>query len=139
MQRQRALATFEASISSQGRNFRFAKLADVNSWEYKAVDAVPELEHLQAAVQGFLESDKPPSIIIIKSTLGIVRYEGVADIVRGHPVLTGRQHNCMTLDSIAFRGLWPDPVTLNDVEGVWYGQVRSMHCVGALQHVLCRT
>lgn len=127
VQRQRALATFEASISAQGRNFRFAKLADVNSWEYKVVDAVPELDHLQAAVQGFLDTEKPPGSIIIKSTLGIVRYEGVADIVRGHPYLTGRKHNCLTLDSIAFRGLWPDPVTHKDVEGTWYGQVRRSH------------
>jgi hypothetical protein len=66
--------------------------------------------HLQQAVteQQLLSQQPslpPPTSVEIKATLGLLRTEGIATIVRGHPALTKRSSNCMLLQDVAYRGI----------------------------------
>ena len=70
-----------------------------------------------------METDVAPASVSLKPTLGVMRYERVADILQGHPALTNRKANSLELDNIAFRGVYTDGLSNQEVNAVWSGQV----------------
>lgn len=78
----------------------------------------------------------PPDAVEIKSTLGLLRIEGVVDIVRGHPALTDRKSNCLSLCDVSYRGIIEKDG--QDIESTFYGQVIAMGTAANVDFVFVR-
>jgi hypothetical protein len=90
--------------------------------------AVAEMELLDTADVAAVE---------IKATLGLPRYEGVVDVVRGHPQLTNRKGR-VWLDCVAYKREEHDGAGFVLYDTVsWYGMVYALGTVTVPN--MCRT
>jgi hypothetical protein len=100
MQRQRALTGQRAMSTSNGRQYVLKQATEPGKREYQLCVDIPELDHLQPALERFFDGAPCPAIIQLQLTLGVLRYEGVADIVRPHHKVFGRKC-ALELSSVA--------------------------------------
>lgn len=106
LQRQRAAALWEPVMAaSSGRKFSFSSMLLPGTWEYKLHEDIPALTYLQGALQQFLGTKEPPSMIEVKRSLGLPRYEGVVDIIHTHKAFFDRKVACQKLDDVAYNSL----------------------------------
>ncbi|WIA35956.1 hypothetical protein OEZ86_004334 [Tetradesmus obliquus] len=142
--RQTTAADWQPTMSPSGKMFNFANLTDINTWEYKVVDCVPELTHLQSAVTSMLSSTGTPlgpagtlTSVEIKAALGLPRVEGIVDVVRGHAALTGRMSNCLTINDVCYDTIMVSPDGAEQ-EQQCYGQVYTLGTAADIDFVFVR-
>jgi hypothetical protein len=129
-------------MSKDGRIYRFDNAVNNRlSWEYDMSEKIPDLKHLQQAVTDMLSQQEtplpPPTFVEIRATLGLLRTEGITDIVRGHPALTGRTSNCMLLQDVSYKGVQELPDG-SDLDTVFYGQVVALGCAAGVEFAYVR-
>eukprot|EP00882_Tetradesmus_deserticola_P033960 GHRQ01038842.1.p1 GENE.GHRQ01038842.1~~GHRQ01038842.1.p1 ORF type:complete len:288 (+),score=51.93 GHRQ01038842.1:17-880(+) len=123
---QRAKAAWSPSmLQASGDTFTFAKMKQEGTWEARVFEAAPALSHLPAALQVFLQADSAPAAVEIQKTIGLPRYEGVADVIHIHPAFYNRTKACLVPDSVAFNA-WGTDREGEDVQDTWYGQVSTL-------------
>lgn len=123
LQLQRAKAELGPSmLPGPGDTFTFSNMKREGTWEAQVYDAVPALSHMPVALQAFLQAGTAPEAVQIQKTLGLLRYEGVADVIHIHPAFYNRTKACLVPDSVAFNA-WGKDREERDVQDTWYGQV----------------
>jgi len=135
------MESWQPSMSKNGQVFDFNKANNAGTWEFQLVEKVPELMHLHEAVAKLL-GDQQPAVSItasveLKATLGLPRVEGIVDVIRGHPAITERKANCLTLCDVAFRSVLVQSYGQEEDE-ISYGQVFALGSAQGIDFVFVR-
>lgn len=119
--------------TSRGRVYAFAHMNCPDTWEAQLLEQVLPLSRLQDALQTLTGNDNFLNVEI-KRSLGLPRYEGVADIIHSHPAFFDRQVACLRLDDVAYRTIGETVLGGEsfEAEDVGYAQV-SIYVMSGVQ------
>lgn len=138
MQRQLALANWAPTMNIQ-RGITFLVVIDAGKVDADKVikreamvKNVPQLAVLPAALEDLFGEGKVPGSVKLHRALGLPRYEGVADVIRSHPRVFGREA-CAALDDVAVQTTYKSKD--GDTVEVGYAQVGDM---GGVERHTCQ-